>query len=126
MATVLGIAFPFGAGLQSFPNPAYDDDAIKSSIIQIVSTGKRERIMRPAFGCDAFSFVFENDSDDYRRRVEREIRSSIARWEPRCVVNAVDVQPGNEITEPGQVIVTIYYTVIATRTSQAVAIAGGL
>lgn len=126
MPTIYGIAFPFAAGTQSFPNPAFDQDAIQASVIQIITTGKGERIMRPDFGCNAFSFVFENDSDDFQRMVEREIRSSLARWEPRIRVNAVVVQSGDAITEPGQVLITIYYTVIATQQTQSVSVAGGL
>jgi phage baseplate assembly protein W len=125
MPTIYGIAFPFAAGTQSFPNPAFDQDAIQASVIQIITTGKGERIMRPDFGCNAFSFVFENDSDDFQRMVEREIRSSLARWEPRIRVNAVVVQSGDAITEPGQVLITIYYTVIATQQTQSVSVAGG-
>lgn len=125
MPTIFSIAFPFRAGTQSFPNPAYDEDAIMSSVIQIITTGKNERIMRPTFGCDAFSFVFENDTDDFRRMVEREVRTSLAQFEPRIRVDAVTVESGDDITEPGQILITIYYTIIATQQPQAVSIVGG-
>lgn len=96
-----------------------------SSVIQIITTGKNERIMRPTFGCDAFSFVFENDTDDFRRMVEREVRTSLAQFEPRIRVDAVTVESGDDITEPGQILITIYYTIIATQQPQAVSIVGG-
>jgi len=82
--------------------------------------------MRPDFGCDAFSFVFENNDDNFRRLVEREVRSSLAKWEPRIQVDAVTVESGDDITAPGQILITIYYTVIASQTAQAVALVGGL
>jgi phage baseplate assembly protein W len=126
MPTIFSIQFPFKAGTQAFPNPAFDDDAIMSSIIQIICTGKKSRVMRPDFGCDAFSFVFENNDDNFRRLVEREVRSSLAKWEPRIQVDAVTVESGDDITAPGQILITIYYTVIASQTAQAVALVGGL
>jgi len=125
MATILGIAFPFMAGSQAFPMPATDDDAIRASIIQIICTGKGERVMRPDFGCDAFSYVFENDSDDFRRVVERSVRSSLARWEPRISVNAVTVESGDAVTESGQILITIFYTIIYSQVSTSVAVVGG-
>lgn len=124
MASILSIAFPFRQGLVSFPDPATDEDAIRASVIQIVMTGKGERVMRPEFGCDVFSFVFENNDDVFQRRVEREIRSSLARWEPRIAVSSIETESGDDVTEPGQLIITIYYTIVASGVRDQVTVAG--
>lgn len=125
MATVLSFAFPFSVGEQNFPKEATDADAIKASIIQIVTTAKGERVMRPDFGCSAFDFVFEGDSDTFRALVEREIRMSITTWEPRVRIDSVAVTTNPE-TEPGQILITIYYTIVSAGIADSVTVAGGL
>lgn len=123
--TIRSIAFPFREGDLSFPNEATDKDAIKASLIQIVCTGRGDRVMRPDFGCNAFSYVFESDSNMFRTNVEREVRTALATWEPRISVDGVAVESGNEVTEPGQIIITIYYTIRASGLSDSVSMAGG-
>ena len=125
MSTLISIAFPFQVGESTFPKESVGQDAvIKSSIIQIIITGKRERVMRPSFGCSAFDFVFEPDTEASRLNIEREVRSSLATWEPRVRVDSVEVT-SNHVTEPGQILISIYYTVISSNTADSVTIAGG-
>lgn len=123
MAAINSIAFPFQQGSQSFPNPATDDDAIRASIIQIVTTARGERVMRPDFGCNAFSYVFENNTDEFQRLVERDIRYSLTKWEPRIAVMQVTVQTDDDLA-PGQATITIFYTVIASGTNASVTVQG--
>lgn len=125
MLTIRTFSFPFRLGGTSFPQEAEtDEDAIKSSLIQIVTTGKRERVMRRRFGCNALAMVFENTNDLFRRRAEREIRSAIAEWEPRVRVNAVVVEAGDELTEPGRVRITIDYTIVLSGNTDTVIVEG--
>lgn len=124
VAKILSIYFPFQQGTAAFPRPAYDSDAIRASLIQILTTPKGTRVMRPTFGCDAFTFLFENDSDSLKIRIEREIRSSITRWEPRVSLGAITIET-NEVNEPGQILVTIFYTILQSGQQDSVTIAGG-
>jgi phage baseplate assembly protein W len=125
MPTILTFSFPFRSGNTSFPQSAdTDEEAIKSSLIQIVTTGKGERVMRSEFGCDAFAMVFENTDSLFRRKAEREIRSSVAQWEPRVRINAVVIEDGDEITEPGRVRITIDYSIILSGDQDRVTIEG--
>lgn len=125
MPTIRTFSFPFRSGGTSFPQQAETDaDAIKSSLIQIVITGKGERVMRTGFGCDAFAMVFENTTDLFRRAAEREIRSSIAEWEQRVLVNDVIIEIGDELTEPGRVRITIDYTITLTGSTDTLTVDG--
>lgn len=81
--------------------------------------------MRPDFGCNAFSYVFENDSEDFSIMVEREVRQSLSTWEPRIRVENVIIS-SNEITEPGQILIEIVYTILSTGEIDSSSIAGGL
>ena len=125
MPTILTFSFPFRSGGTSFPQQAETDrDAIKSSLIQIVTTGKGERVMRRRFGCDAFAMVFESANEIFRRNAEREVRSSIVDWEPRVRLDAVTIEAGDDITEPGRVRITIAYTIIITGQQDTVIVDG--
>lgn len=125
MATILSFAFPFRKGDLAFPKPATDTDAIQASVIQIVTTMRGERVMRPDFGCNAFSYVFENNSDSFRVNAEREIRQSLAKWETRIRVDAVEITT-DDISEPGQILIAITYTILSTGVTQTTAVAGGI
>lgn len=121
----MSFAFPFRRGPLSFPQVATDADAIKASVIQIVTTTRGERVMRPDFGCNAFSYVFENNGQDFRLNAEREIRQSLSKWERRIRVDSVGIS-SNDITEPGQILIQITYTILSTGEVETTAVAGGI
>jgi phage baseplate assembly protein W len=118
------MSFPFKKGDLAFPKTATDAAAIKASIIQIVTTQRGERVMRPDFGCNAFSYVFEAVNGDFRVKTEREIRLSISRWETRVRVEAVKITT-DDISEPGQTLITIVYTIVSTGEVDSTTVAGG-
>lgn len=122
---IRSFAFPFRKGDLAFPKSATDTDAIKASVIQIVTTMKGERVMRPDFGCNAFSYVFENDSQEFRIHAEREIRQSLSTWEPRIRVDSVQIS-SDDITEPGQILIDISYTILSTGEVATTTVAGGV
>ena len=122
---IISIAFPFQAGPLSFPQVATDEDAIQASVIQIVTTMRGERVMRPDFGCNAFAYVFENNSQEFRSHAEREVRQSLSKYEKRIRVDAVDVVSDDTMPD-GQVVIEIDYTILSSGISSSVAIAGGV
>lgn len=119
------MSFPFKKGDLAFPKEAKDAAAIKASVIQIVTTQRGERVMRPDFGCNAFSYVFESANEDFRVNTEREIRLSITKWETRVRVEGVRITT-NDISEPGQTLITIVYTITSTGEVASATVAGGL
>ena len=108
-----GFNFPFTKGKTALPEPVYDADLVKQSLQQIVLTGRNQRVMRPDFGCDAYSFVFEPNDDMLGELIRTEVNAAIGRFEPRVVVQDIGVVRD---TEKGEVIVTILYVLVATRT----------
>jgi len=122
---VRSFSFPFKKGDNAFPKQAVDSDAIKASVIQIVTTQRGERVMRPDFGCNAFSYVFENNSEEFRVNVEREIRQAIAKWESRVRVESVIIS-SDDITEPGQILIAITYRIVASGEFDTATVAGGI
>lgn len=122
---IRSFAFPFRVGELAFPKSAVDTDAIKASVIQIVTTQRGERVMRPDFGCNAFSYVFENNGQEFRVKAEREIRQALSKWERRIRVDTVDIS-SDDITEPGQILIDISYTILSTGEVATTTVAGGV
>jgi len=68
-----------------------DVEAIKQSVINILSTNKGERPFLPYFGSNIRSYLFENFDNVSAVLVEDEIRSALANYEPRVRVTNVEV-----------------------------------
>jgi len=119
-----GIAFPFGASASSLPAAAVDDALIKDTLTQLVITGNGERVMRPELGSGAYSYVFESNDDLMAAAIRVAIANVIAKYEPRVIVQRIDVEKD---TSDGKyqdtVVVTISYVVIATQQPDSVTVA---
>jgi uncharacterized protein len=121
MANILSIAFPFQQGVSAYPLPATNNDAIQSSIIQIIMTPIGSRVMRPLFGSNILNYIFAGNSAATQDAIESEIRSALGRWEPRITVTSV-VLDTDEILEPGELLITVNYTVISSNQSSTVTV----
>jgi uncharacterized protein len=64
---------------------------IEESIRLILGTAPGERPMRPEFGCAIHDFVFAQADAETAGRLAYEVRTSLARWEPRIEVDDVVV-----------------------------------
>lgn len=115
MAQYMGIAFPFQEGDTSVPATVTDEDLVRQSLFQIILTQRFERVMRPEFGLGAFDFIFENNDDILAARVQRDVKSAIARFEPRALVTGVGVEKDEEGTSA---IITVDYVLVSTGTTQ--------
>ncbi len=89
-------------------------EAINQSIDIILSTAKGERSLLPDFGSDLSSFLFKQADQSLVGDIVRAVRSSLLDYEPRIVVNQVDVS----FSEGAEQIVNIAitYTKIKTNT----------
>lgn len=119
---IKGFWFPFRAGTTAFPEEASDANVIKGSIIQILTTGYGERIMRPTFGSRVFDFIFENSDELLQILIEREVRSSLNAWEPRIRVEEVKAEIEKNI--PGMITVSVLYTVLSSNQYDSVTVSG--
>lgn len=108
-STFRGIAFPYRKGVTSFPEQATDADLIKQSIVEILLTERGERVMRPTFGSGLTSRVFENNSEILESQLQAEVHSAIGKWEPRVLVQGVEV-----LREDNMVTITLSFVIAAT------------
>jgi phage baseplate assembly protein W len=89
------------------------EQKIEESIYLILSTGKRERLMLPDFGCGIHDLVFAPDDAGTVAEVTATVRESLVRYEPRIDVLTVDVSPAPG--EPNLLLIRVDYRVRANN-----------
>lgn len=120
-----GINFPFQKGSTALPKPVTDADLVKQSLQQIILTGRYQRVMRPDFGCNALSFVFENNTTLLSELIRTEVASAVGRFEPRVILQNIIVERD---VDAGKVYVTLEYILLSTKQPDSVTVdlpAGG-
>lgn len=86
-----------------------DVDAVKRSVINIISTNAYERPFKPSFGANIRSMLFELDTSLFgSSRIGKEIAKTIETFEPRVTNVSVDI---GEITN-NELNLTIQFKVI--------------
>lgn len=87
---------------------------INSSLAIIFATALGERVMRPTFGADLFSFVQESINQQTMTLIKAMIGTAITYHEPRVTVNAIDII--TETNTTGMILISITYTIISINT----------
>jgi phage baseplate assembly protein W len=90
-----------------------DDDAIRQSLLLLISTRPGERIMRPEYGCELHRLVFSPNDDTTAGLAIHYVRRAVERWEPR--VEAVRVDATRRPDDDAVLDVVLEYRVRATR-----------
>jgi len=67
------------------------EESIRQSIKIILLTRQGEQLMRPNFGAGLNQFLHEPNTLITRRRIRDAVQTSLIRWEPRVVLQRVDV-----------------------------------
>jgi len=107
------LAVPDGQGRLRYPNLA---ESVRQSIMVILQTSPGERLMRPEFGGGLERYLHEPNTLSTRRQIRDLISDSLARWEPRIVLDRVDVWELDE--RPDTVRVEIVYRLRLTNQAQ--------
>lgn len=103
-----------------------DAEAVKQSVINILSTNRGERPFMPNFGSNIRGYLFENVDAVTISLIEEEIRSTLANYEPRVKVlsvdvddlidqNAINVRLEIEILSPSSLVTTVEFVVERLR-----------
>jgi uncharacterized protein len=90
-----GLAFPLRADATGNLALASGERKIEESIRLILGTAPGERPMRPEFGCRLHDYVFAPADASTAGLIAHEVRTSLARWEPRIELEDVDVHPAS-------------------------------
>lgn len=88
---------------------------IDEAIAIIIGTSPGERVMRPEFGCRIHELVFAPVNAETVALAGRYVQEALGRWEPRIEVDDVDVEIDAEANEAARLLMTVKYTVKATK-----------
>ena len=120
--TIAGLAFPFRIenGAVATKSGA---DKLKDNIAHILLTGVGQRVMRRDYGGGLRQLLHDPNNDALRAIVQHQIAKAIGTYEPRVLVQTVDV---SQDVAQGVVSVSVQFTVRRTRQVQQLTVPVGL
>lgn len=80
---------PMSMGIDLVEGP----EAIRQSIVMLLSTVPGERVMRPDYGCALNELVFAPNDDTTAGLAIHYVREAIVQWEPRVEILKLDAGP---------------------------------
>ncbi|MFI6294782.1 GPW/gp25 family protein [Nonomuraea sp. NPDC050790] len=104
-----GWAFPVSVDRTGSIELATSEREIAQSIHLILGTSPGERPMRPEFGCAIHDLVFAPANAGTAGLISHEVRQALERWEPRIVLQ--DVQVGFGRVDEGILLIDIRYAI---------------
>lgn len=107
------LTLPDANGQLHFPSL---EESVRQSIQIILRTRPGEQLMRPEFGAGLENFLQEPNTLTTRRRIRDGITAALQRWEPRIVLNQVEVEAVPE--QPSHLRVEILYQLRRTGSFQ--------
>ena len=85
------------------------DDAIRQSLLMLLSTSPGERVMRPTYGCDLRRLIFAPNDGTTAGLAMHYVTRAIRFWEPRVTLIDVDATPSDE--DEGRLDIRVVYRV---------------
>lgn len=91
-------AFPFKNSVDGFfvDMNKTTKDAIKSSLMHLVTTRKGERYYMPNFGTDLLRFIFEPNDNITEAAIIDDIKTTVSLYIPKLKVNSVTIERNQE------------------------------
>ncbi len=113
---ILGKGWQFPAALDSNGEVAMSEDEtkIEEAVRIIMGTKKGDRVMRPEYGCDLGSIIFNPINATTLNRISYLVEDGLTRFEPRIEVVSVIAEPAND-EENSTVEVHVKYRVRTTN-----------
>lgn len=96
------------------------EEGVRQSIKIILQTQPGERLMRPGYGAGLERYLHEPNTLSTRRRIRDLITTSLERWEPRILLDRVDVWEVE--THPDTVRIEIVYRLRRNNMAQQMGI----
>jgi uncharacterized protein len=107
-ATPTILSWPLdGIGADGRLRWAREDTSFREVILAILLTRPGERLMRPTFGAGLMDFVHEPNNETTRAMIAARVQKALGVWEPRIVVQAVDVTADPD--DPAAAHIAIHY-----------------
>jgi uncharacterized protein len=97
MKTFMGIPYPIKKSPLGFLWTQSGIDQIKSDMLILLLTNPGERVMNPYFGTPLKTLIFEQNDSILQVQAKNMIINSIKSWEPRIVVQDIEVNSQSDI-----------------------------
>jgi uncharacterized protein len=114
-----GISFPPRIGPDGRVAWSEGEANIREGIRIVLMVAPGERLRRPTFGAGLDRYLFEPNTTATRRQLEERIRRAITAWEPRVLVEGVEVVEDRE--DPNAALATVTFRIVATGAVERVA-----
>ena len=111
-----GISFPPRVEADGHVAWSEGEENVREAIQIILLTEQKERLRLSSFGGGLKRFLFEPNTVTTRSAIQSRITRELAQWEPRLVVESVDVEADE--ADPQTAIVTITYRLVATQVQE--------
>jgi uncharacterized protein len=108
-----GWAFPLRTDATGGIALVSHDREIEESIRLILGTAPGERPMRPEFGSGIHDFVYAPADAETAGRLAYEVRTALARWEPRIEVE--DVVVTIDVDDPALLYLDVRYSLASSN-----------
>jgi phage baseplate assembly protein W len=96
MAEFSGMTYPITKTPKGYFPVATGTDLIKGDLLQLLLTNPGERVMMPQYGTPLRTLLFDPNDSFLADKARQMIVNSIKTFEPRIVVDAIDVFNGAE------------------------------
>lgn len=115
-----GIAFPPHVGSDGRVAWSEGEANVREAVQIILLTERGERLMLSDFGGDLGTFLFEPNTVTTRHLLADQIARALAAWEPRLMIESVQVEPDPDDDQAA--VATITYKLVATQTRERVSV----
>ena len=92
-----------------------NENSVKESIKNLISTDRGERLFQPNIGCDIRGSLFENMTPDVIIILEENLKRTIRTYEPRC--NVRDIEVVGNIDNNDLSVIIVFSVINTTNTS---------
>jgi len=92
-------------------------EAVRQSIMLLLTTSPGERVMRPDYGCPLHRLLFAPNDATTAGLAEYYVREALAMWEPRIEVISATVTPDS--LEQERLLIDIRYEIKSTHDRRA-------
>ena len=113
-----GISFPPRVGNDGRVAWSEGETNVREAVQIILMTEQQERLMLPDFGGNLGPFLFEPNTVMTRHLIKDRITKALSRWEPRIMVETVNVEA--DPTDAQAAVATITYKLVATGSRERV------
>ena len=86
-----------------------EEQDIAEAIWVVLSTARRDRIMRPEFGCGIHDYVFSPNNASTRGAIAYQVQQALIRWEPR--IDVLDIRVQEDPNQPNLLLIDVDYRI---------------